>query len=206
VRTFTAHEGLVAILPRDDVDTDQIIPKQFLGRTGRDGYAEGCFFGWRVDAAGRPRADFELNHPAFSGASVLVAGRNFGCGSSREHAAWALLDAGVRVVVASSFGDIFTVNALQNGLLPVTLPAPTVARLMERGGRRDGYRLVVDLAAGELRDREGLTAPFTVDPFWRACLLEGRDPVGMALQREAAIAAHEQERSPLLPVTVGLDA
>ncbi|HUY98207.1 MAG TPA: 3-isopropylmalate dehydratase small subunit [Verrucomicrobiae bacterium] len=205
MHSFTEHEGLVGVLPRDDVDTDQIIPKQFLARTGRDGYQDGCFFAWRLDPTGQPRADFELNHPAFLGHSVLVAGRNFGCGSSREHAAWALLDSGVRVVVAPSFGDIFTVNALQNGLVPVTLEPAMVATLMARGQRRDGYRVTVDLVRQEVRDDEGLRAGFAVDPFWRACLLEGRDPIAMALDQEAAIAAHEAERSRLLPVTTGLD-
>ncbi len=204
MQPFTTHDGLVAVLPRDDVDTDQIIPKQYLARTGRSGYADGCFVAWRLDAQGEPRADFPLNHRAFQGATVLVAGRNFGCGSSREHAAWALLDAGYRVVVASSFGDIFTVNALQNGLLPVVLPAATAATVMERGDRRDGYRLTVDLAQGEVRDASGLRAPFAVDPFWRTCLLEGRDPIEMALAHGPAIAAYEVERSPLLPPTTGL--
>ncbi len=205
MRPFTEHEGLVAVLPRDDVDTDQIIPKQFLSRTDRDGYGDACFFAWRLDEAGRPRPDFELNHPGFRGASVLVAGRNFGCGSSREHAAWALLDSGLRVVVAPSFGDIFTVNALQNGLLPVALPAEAVRTLVGRGERHDGYRLTVDLGRQEVRDGEGLRVGFTVDPFWRDCLLEGRDPVAMALHHAAAISAHEALRSPLLPVSTGLD-
>ncbi len=194
-------EGLAATLSRDDVDTDQIIPKQFLKSTGRAGYGAACFFDWRYDAEGRDRPDFELNDPAYRGAEILLAGRNFGCGSSREHAVWALAQMGFRVVVAPSFADIFCTNALQNGLLPVALAESDCADLQLRARRRDGYRLIVDLPAQEVRDREGRRAQFQLDPFWRECLLAGLDPLGMALREEAAIAAFEQARSPLLPNT-----
>jgi 3-isopropylmalate/(R)-2-methylmalate dehydratase small subunit len=201
VEAFTVLEGLVATLSRDDVDTDQIIPKQFLKSTGRAGYGKACFFDWRYDAEGHDRPDFELNDPEYRGAEILLAGRNFGCGSSREHAVWALAQMGFRVVVAPSFADIFRTNALQNGLLPVALADPVCADLQMRARRRDGYRLTVDLQAEEVRDREGRTAPFQLDPFWRECLLSGLDPLGMALREGAAISAFEEARSPLLPTT-----
>ncbi|MHB1526104.1 MAG: 3-isopropylmalate dehydratase small subunit [Candidatus Dormibacteria bacterium] len=200
---FTVHEGLCATLSRDDVDTDQIIPKQFLKRTERDGYGESCFLDWRYDAAGQPRPEFELNHPAYAGASVLVTGRNFGCGSSREHAAWALSGYGFRAVLAPSFADIFTVNSLQNGLLPVRLPEATVERLRERTSQHDGYRLIIDLTNQEVRDSGGVVANFDIEPFWRDCLLSGRDPIAMALSQDASIRTFEAARSDLLPVTSG---
>ena len=201
MEALTVVEGLCATLSRDDVDTDQIIPKQFLKRTGREGYGEACFFDWRFDAAGRERPEFELNDPAYRGAQVLLAGRNFGCGSSREHAVWALAQMGFRAVIAPSFADIFKTNALQNGLLPVALSEADCARFQERARRRDGYRLQVDLRALTVRDREGRSASFEVEPFWRECLLAGLDPLGMALREEPAISAYEARRSPLLPTT-----
>ena len=201
MEAFTAHEGLCASLARVDVDTDQIIPKQFLKRTERDGYGESCFFSWRYDEAGSPRFDFELNDPAYRGASILVTGRNFGCGSSREHAVWALMGYGFRVVVAPSFGDIFTTNSLQNGLVPVPLPAEVVGRLQERTRRRDGYRLTIDLVDQQVRDADGPIAQFSIDPFWRDCLLSGRDPIAMALSEDDAISTFEQGRPAWLPVT-----
>jgi 3-isopropylmalate/(R)-2-methylmalate dehydratase small subunit len=204
LEAFTRHQGLCAALSRNDVDTDQIIPKQFLKRTTRDGYGEACFFDWRYDASGQPRPDFELNDPAYAGASVLVTGHNFGCGSSREHAAWALLGYGIRAVIAPSFGDIFTVNAFQNGLLPVLLPATTAEQLRERVSRRDGYQLTVDLKDQRVFDGEGRSANFELEGYWKDCLLSGLDPIGMALSHSDAIAAFESTRSPLLPVTGGL--
>jgi 3-isopropylmalate/(R)-2-methylmalate dehydratase small subunit len=201
MEALTVHEGLCAALSRDDVDTDQIIPKQFLKRTDRDDYGDACFFSWRYDDAGQPRPDFEVNDPAYQGASVLVTGRNFGCGSSREHAVWALLGLGFRVVVAPSFADIFTVNSLQNGLLPVQLPEDAVARLRERTVARDGYRLAVDLRNQQVRDQGGPIADFAIDPFWRDCLLSGRDPIAMALSQEEKIAAFERARLQWRPLT-----
>ncbi len=204
--SFTVHEGLCAALSRDDVDTDQIIPKQFLKRTQRDGYGDSCFFDWRYDEAGQPRPEFELNHPAYQGASVLVTGRNFGCGSSREHAAWALTGYGFRAVLAASFADIFSTNALANGLLPVRLPETVMATLLARTRRHDGFRLTVDLSRQEVRAGDGLVASFDVEPFWRECLLSGRDPIAMALSQGAAIRAFELGRSELLPITSSLGA
>ncbi len=199
---FTLHEGLCAALSLDDVDTDQIIPKQFLKRTERDGYGDSCFFDWRYDQSGQPRPDFELNHPAYRGASVLLTGRNFGCGSSREHAAWALSGYGFRAVLAASFADIFTTNALANGLLPVRLSEATMETLLKRTRRRDGYRLTIDLTLQQVSDGSGVVAGFDIEPFWRDCLLSGRDPIAMAISQEAAIRAFEETRSELLPVTL----
>ncbi|MGH7608349.1 MAG: 3-isopropylmalate dehydratase small subunit [Candidatus Dormibacteria bacterium] len=201
MRPLTVHRGLCARLARDDVDTDQIVPKQFLKRTGRSGYADACFFTWRLATDGSLRGDFELNDSAYAGASILVTGRNFGCGSSREHAVWALLDSGFRVVVASSFADIFRGNALQNGLLPVALSENEVGELMARVGRRDGYQLEVDLERLQVRDHEGRRFTFAVSPFWRDLLLSGQDPIDQAVAESAAIGAYEQARSPLLPTT-----
>lgn len=195
------HRGLCARLGRDNVDTDQIVPKQFLKRTDATGYGEILFFDWRYDADGTPRPDFELNDPAYQGATVLVTGCNFGCGSSREHAVWALRDMGYRVLIASSFADIFTTNAYQNGLLPLVLPEAVMAHLLARVGKRDGYQVEVDLEVGELRDAEGLQVAFVVDGFWRECLLCGRDPLERALAQEEAIGAYEMRRSRLLPTT-----
>ncbi|HUY10338.1 MAG TPA: 3-isopropylmalate dehydratase small subunit [Candidatus Dormibacteraeota bacterium] len=200
MEAFTIHEGLCAALSRDDVDTDQIIPKQFLKRTDRNDYGDGCFFAWRYDEQGQPRGDFELNDPAYGGASILITGRNFGCGSSREHAVWALSGMGFSVVIAPSFADIFTANALQNGLLPVQLPADVVVRLRQRatGG---GYRLAVDLDKQQVRDDGGPIAEFVIDPFWRDCLLSGRDPIAMALSHEAAILDFEATRPSWRPLS-----
>jgi 3-isopropylmalate/(R)-2-methylmalate dehydratase small subunit len=200
VQAFTIHEGLCAALSRDDVDTDQIIPKQFLKRTDRNDYGDGCFFAWRYDEKGHPRSDFELNDPAYQGASILITGRNFGCGSSREHAVWALLGMGFSVVIAPSFADIFTANALQNGLLPVPLSTDVVAGLRQRAAA-DRYRLAVDLEKQQVRDHGGPIADFAVDPFWRDCLLSGRDPIAMALSHKKAISQYEATRPRWRPVT-----
>jgi 3-isopropylmalate/(R)-2-methylmalate dehydratase small subunit len=179
MRPFQRVTGRVAVLDRADVDTDQIIPKQFLKRIERTGYGEFLFFDWRKDPA------FELNRPEYEGATILLTGRNFGCGSSREHAAWALQDYGFEVVVAPSFGDIFTTNAAQIGLVLVTLPPEQVRELMEAS------ELTVDLEAQTISDPEGRTTPFEFDPFRRHCLLNGLDDIGLTLEHEPAIAAFE---------------
>lgn len=190
---FTTHTGTVALLDRDNVDTDQIIPKQFLKRTERTGYADCLFFDWRFDASGRPSLDFPLNAPQYAGASILVAGKNFGCGSSREHAVWALRDYGFRCIIAQSFADIFSNNCVKNGLLTVTLRPSEMARLRERdaAGR---YRLSIDLQRGEITGCGEFKAHFEIDPFRRTCLLEGLDEIGATLKHEAEIAVHEQRR------------
>ncbi len=188
MRPFTVHRGLCATLDRDDVDTDQIIPKQFLKRTSKDGYGDACFFDWRYDAAGRPNLEFELNQPSYAGASILITGQNFGCGSSREHAAWALLGYGLRAVIAPSFADIFSTNALQNGLLPVSLAAAEVRVLTERARGGDGWHVQIDLATQSVTDALGPVATFEIEAFWKECLLEGLDPISMAERRDPEIS------------------
>lgn len=193
MQKFTTHTGTVALLDRDNVDTDQIIPKQFLKRTERTGYGECLFFDWRFDAKGKLNPDFALNAPQYAGASILLAGKNFGCGSSREHAVWALRDYGFRCIVAQSFADIFSNNCVKNGLLTVALRPSGIARLKERdaAGR---YRLTIDLQRCEITGCGEFTARFEIDPFRRTCLLEGLDEIGTTLKHEAEIAAHEQRR------------
>jgi 3-isopropylmalate/(R)-2-methylmalate dehydratase small subunit len=178
MKAFRTVTSRAAVLDRPDVDTDQIIPKQFLKRIERTGFGEFLFFDWRKDPA------FELNQPEARGTRILLAGRNFGCGSSREHAPWALQDYGFEAVVAPSFGDIFRQNSLKIGLLPVTLPAEQVHELMARA--RAGEELTVDL---EARTAGGFS--FELDDFQRECLLEGLDEIGLTLREEEAIAAYE---------------
>ncbi len=191
MRPFRRHNGLVATLDRVNVDTDQIIPKQFLKRIERTGFGRFLFHDWRFDGAGNPRPDFELNRPRFQGASVLLTGPNFGCGSSREHAPWALEDYGFRAIIAPSFADIFYNNCFKNGMLPVRLEQPDAGRLMEAAAR-PGYRLEVDLEKQTVSDGAGLHFSFQVDPFRRRCLLEGLDDIGLTLQHEDEIRAYER--------------
>ena len=195
MKAFTVHTGRVATLPRVNVDTDQIIPKQFLKRVERTGFGEFLFFDWRYRADGSPDPDFELNRPAARGASVLVAGANFGCGSSREHAPWALAEYGFRAIVAASFADIFYSNCCQNGLLPVRLAEPEIADVFRRAeAARDGYELTVDLEQQRVTDRNGFEAAFAIDPYRRAMLLQGLDEIGRTLLDEPRIAAFERRR------------
>jgi len=191
MQPFRAHKGLVAPLDRANVDTDQIIPKQFLKRIERIGFGRFLFYDWRYAPDGGLNAEFVLNLPQFAGASILVAGKNFGCGSSREHAPWALADFGFRVILAPSFADIFATNCFKNGLLTVTLPEAEIAILLARAGSRPGYQLTVDLEAATVRDDYGFAALFAIDPFRRSCLLEGMDEIALTLQHESLIAAFE---------------
>lgn len=186
MKPFTRVTGRVAVLDRADVDTDQIMPAQFLKRIERSGYGEFLFYAWRQDP------DFELNRPEYEGASILVTGPNFGCGSSREHAAWGLADYGFKVVIAPSFGDIFFQNATKNGILPVRLDAATVKELM---GERE---LTVDLEALEITTQEGRTIPFELDEGIRYRLLEGLDDIELTLRHEGEISAYEAGREMLL--------
>ncbi len=197
MQAFTVHTGLVATMDRSNVDTDQIIPKQFLKRIERTGFGQHLFFDWRFHPDGTPRADFELNADRFRGASVLVARQNFANGSSREHAVWALDDYGFRAVIAESFADIFYNNCFKNGLLPVTLTGAEVDRLHQNCAARPGYRVTVDLERLEVRDDGGFMARFTVDDFRRKCLLEGLDDIGLTLQHAEAIDAFEQRSAPI---------
>ncbi len=194
---FVRHTGTAVALNRVNVDTDQIIPKQFLKRIERTGFGEFLFFDWRYREDGSPNPDFELNAPAAQDATILIANKNFGCGSSREHAPWALQQYGFRVVIAPSFADIFYNNCFKNGLLPVVLPQAQVEELLARAAATPGYQLTVDLEAQTVRDAAGFEARFEVDPFRRHCLLHGLDDIGLTLQYEADIAAFEA-RSPVV--------
>jgi 3-isopropylmalate/(R)-2-methylmalate dehydratase small subunit len=199
---FTHHTGLVAPLDRVDVDTDQIIPKQFLKSIARTGFEQGLFFDWRVLPNGSPNPDFVLNKPQYAGASVLVSGRNFGSGSSREHAPWALQQYGFRTVIASSFGDIFRFNCYQNGLLPVQLPENIVRQLLDRAEREPGYRLTIDLEQQTVADARDTLASFDIDPAVKHRLLNGLDDIGLTLKNaQADIDAFEQRRPSFLPTT-----
>ena len=186
MRAFRSVTSRAAVLDRPDVDTDQIIPKQFLKRIERTGYGEFLFHDWRQDP------DFELNRPGCEGARILLAGANFGCGSSREHAAWALQDYGFDAIVAPSFGDIFRSNAVQIGLLPVVLEAETVKRLMAAASA--GASLTVDLESCTIATSNGEPVSFEIDAFVRRCLLEGLDAIGLTLEHERDIAAFEERR------------
>ncbi|MHB1192759.1 MAG: 3-isopropylmalate dehydratase small subunit [Longimicrobiales bacterium] len=192
---FIRHTGVVAPLDRADVDTDQIVPKQFLKRVERAGFGRHLFHDWRFDDAGAPLPGFVLNRPEHLGASILVARRNFGCGSSREHAAWALQDFGFRAIIAPSFADIFRENADQNGIVTVELDDEVVGMLLARAGSLAPYTLTVDLAAGRVADRDGALAGFAMDPFRRTCLMEGLDRIGLTLRHEPEIAAFEATRA-----------
>jgi 3-isopropylmalate/(R)-2-methylmalate dehydratase small subunit len=189
---FRTHTGIVAPLARPNVDTDQIIPKQFLKRIERTGFGQFLFYDWRFNSDGQLRPDFVLNQPRYKGASILVAAKNFGCGSSREHAPWALADFGFRAIIAPTFADIFSSNSLKNGLLLVTLPEPQVNELLARTESRDKYRLTVDLETCEVRDDSGFEAKFSMNEFNRRCLLEGLDDIGLTLRHEPAIDAYER--------------
>ncbi len=191
MQPFTKHTGLVAAMDRHNVDTDQIIPKQFLKRIERSGFGQFLFFDWRFNDDGTPNPAFELNRPAVQGASVLLARRNFGCGSSREHAPWALGDYGFRVLVAPSFADIFYNNCFKNGMLPIRLSEEQVEELFRRAAK-PGYQLSVDLEKQLLTDNAGLSISFEVDAHRRHCLLNGLDDIGQTLQHVDKIAAYEE--------------
>ncbi len=192
---FIVHTGRVAALPRANVDTDQIIPKQFLKRVERSGFGPALFFDWRYLPDGTPDPAFELNVPKAAGATLLLAGENFGCGSSREHAPWALAQYGFRAVLAPSFADIFHGNCCQNGLLPVTLSDPAVQALFQRyEAAADGYELTVDLLTTTVRDARGFECAFDIPAYRREMLLHGLDEIGRTLQHEAAITAFERGR------------
>ncbi|MGC2401719.1 MAG: 3-isopropylmalate dehydratase small subunit, partial [Acidobacteriaceae bacterium] len=179
-------------LDRINVDTDQIIPKQFLKRIERTGFGQFLFYDWRFAADGRKTSNFVLDDPRYAGANILVAGKNFGCGSSREHAVWALADFGFRAVISSSFADIFANNSTKNGFLTVRLTDDEVAQLMRRARETQDYQLTIDLEQCEVRDDRGFSAKFSIDDFVRHCLLNGLDDIGLTLQHEAEITAYEE--------------
>jgi 3-isopropylmalate/(R)-2-methylmalate dehydratase small subunit len=191
VKPVRVVSGRVAVLDRPDVDTDQIVPKQFLKRIERTGYGAFLFYDWRFDDEGKERPEFELNRPEYRGARVLLAGRNFGCGSSREHAAWALQDYGIDAVVAPSFGDIFRTNAGKNGLLAITLPEGEVQRLIESVDLDTGSEMTVDLERRVIVAPDGAEIPFAFDEALRHRLLDGLDEIGLTLRHEDTIASYE---------------
>ncbi|HEY2861714.1 MAG TPA: 3-isopropylmalate dehydratase small subunit [Terracidiphilus sp.] len=190
---FKTLASLAAPLDRTNVDTDQIIPKQFLKRIERTGYGDFLFFDWRQTPEGNPVPDFVLNDPRFDGAQILIAGKNFGCGSSREHAAWALSDYGFRCVIAPTFADIFFSNAGKNGILLVKLSEEQVAELLYKAQTIPEYELNVSLEDQTVSDGEGFSATFEVDPFRRYCLLEGLDDIGLTLRHIDALDKYETE-------------
>ena len=193
---FGKISGVVLPMNRVNVDTDQIIPKQFLKRVERTGFGEFLFFDWRFNDDGSPNADFVLNKAGYENAEVIVAGRNFGSGSSREHAPWALGQYGFKVVIAPSFADIFRNNCLENGLLPIVLPEDVVQRVIANAEADPGYRLNVDLEAERVWDEsEDVAADFSIEPFQRYCLLNGLDSIGLTLEHENSISEFESRRS-----------
>jgi 3-isopropylmalate/(R)-2-methylmalate dehydratase small subunit len=197
MQPFTAHRGRVAALRRANVDTDQIIPKQFLKSIGRSGFGQFLFHDWRYLDDGSPNPDFELNRQEAQGATVLLSGANFGCGSSREHAPWALADYGFRAIIAPSFADIFFNNCCQNGLLPVTLLEPEVNELFRRANEMPGYEVTINLESQSVRDAHGFEARFQIDPYRRDMMLRGLDEIGRTLLDEPRIAAFERRRTAL---------
>lgn len=194
MKPFTTLTGLVAPLDRVNVDTDQVIPKQFLKTIKRTGLREGLFFDWRKRPDGSPDPSFFLNDPRYQGATILLTRDNFGCGSSREHAPWALLDQGFRCLIAPSFADIFYNNCFQNGILPVVLKAEEVLVLLKEVIDTEGYRLTIDLDRQTVTTPQNVTYRFEIDPFRKDCLYRGLDAIGLTLQHEGAITAYEARR------------
>ncbi|MGA2046511.1 MAG: 3-isopropylmalate dehydratase small subunit [Terracidiphilus sp.] len=193
MQPFKTLTSIAAPLDRTNVDTDQIIPKQFLKRIERTGYGEFLFFDWRRKSNGDPNPEFELNDSRYKGAQILVTGKNFACGSSREHAAWALSDYGFRVVIAPTFADIFFSNAGKNGIVLVRLSEAQVTELLQNAKELPRYQLTVSLEAQTVTDAFGFQATFEVDPFRKFCLLEGLDDIGLTLRHEAALDKYESK-------------
>lgn len=195
MQPLRTHTGLAAPLDRVNVDTDQIIPKQFLKRIERSGFGQFLFYDWARHTDGSPNRDFILNHARYSGATILIAGRNFGSGSSREHAAWALLEYGFRIILAPSFADIFRQNCHQNGIAPITLPEEQIRELMRRAQTHEAYHLSVDIERSRISDLHGFATSFAMDDFRRHCLLHGLDDIGLTLRHESHIDAFERRRA-----------
>ena len=191
MQPFRKHTGQVAPLYRANIDTDQIIPKQFLKRIERTGFGEFLFHDWRRSPDGVPDPSFVLNQPQYSGASILVAGKNFGCGSSREHAVWALQDFGFRAVIAPSFADIFANNCVKNGILTVVLGEQQASEIARKAAENPAYALTVDLESCSVEDGQSFSSRFQIDEFTRHCLLDGLDDIGLTLQHQAEITAYE---------------
>ena len=200
MQPLRVHTGLAVMLERPNVDTDQIIPKQFLKRIERSGYGKFLFYDWRYLGDGKPNPSFILNEPRYAGATVLVAGRNFGCGSSREHAVWALTDYGFRVIIAASFADIFANNCMKNGTATIVLSETQVAELMRRAKEIRNYQITLDLEKKLVKDDNGFSAPVEMDEFRRNCLINGLDDIELTLQHEADIAKFEASRKSWMAV------
>jgi len=195
MEAFTKHTGIVGPVDRVNVDTDAIIPKQFLKRIERTGFGQFLFFEWRFDQSGNVIKDFSLNQPRFEGASVLISRANFGCGSSREHAPWAILDYGFKVVIAPSFADIFYNNCFKNSILPIKLSEEQVEELFQRTAANEGYKLTVDLEQKKIKDDLGLEIAFDLDEHRRQFLLLGLDDIGLTLKHDSAIAEYEAKHA-----------
>jgi 3-isopropylmalate/(R)-2-methylmalate dehydratase small subunit len=196
MKPFTIHTGLVAPMDRVNVDTDQMVPKQFLKFLTREGYGRVLFYDWRYLPGEKPNPDFVLNKPRYKGASVLLARANFGCGSSREHAPWAIGDYGFRAIIAPSYADIFYNNCFKNGILPVTLSDPDMDELFSRLEKNEGYTLTVNLENQTVSDGKGFQRSFEIDPFRKRCLLKGLDDIGLTLEHESDISAYEKKGLP----------
>lgn len=199
MQKFTTLTGVAAPLPMINVDTDKIIPKQYLKTIERTGLGKALFDELRYNSDGSEKPDFVLNQPAYRKAEILVAGENFGCGSSREHAPWALLDFGIRAVIAPSFADIFHSNCFKNGILPIALPAKIVAQLMDDARKGSNARLAIDLAKQTITRPDGQVVHFEIDQFRKHCLLDGLDDIGLTLKKESAIAKFEDRRKQAQP-------
>ena len=206
MQPFITHSGLVAPMDRVNVDTDQMVPKQFLKLCTREGFGRFLFYDWRYLPGERPNPEFVLNYPRYNGASILIARDNFGCGSSREHAPWAIADYGFRVILAPSYADIFYSNCFMNGILPVRLTEEQVDELFRRAEREEGYSLTVDLPAQTVSDSQGLRYSFAIDDFRKHILLEGLDEIGLTLKHDAEIAAFEKARHPGATMYAPVDA
>lgn len=196
---FVKHSGTAVAVDLANIDTDQIIPKQFLKRIERNGYGEFLFFDWRFTQSGEVISDFVLNDPRYKNASILIAGENFGCGSSREHAPWSLLDYGFRVIIAPSFADIFYNNSLKTGLLPVVLDHDVVASLMRTVAAAPHHKIEVDLETQLVSDSDGFSASFEIDAFRKRCLMNGLDDIGLTLEYEESISRYEQDLGKRIP-------
>lgn len=196
MRAFQHHRGLVLPFDRVNVDTDQMVPKQFLKLQTREGYGRVLFYDWRYLSGEQPNPDFILNQPRYQGASIMLTRQNFGCGSSREHAAWAVAEYGFRVLIGPSFGDIFFGNCLPNGILAITLPDPQIDELFRRAEANSGYTLHVDLPSQTIRDDLGLELNFEIDDFRKQSLLKGLDEIGYTFESENAIREYERAHHP----------
>ena len=194
MQKFDLLQGVAAPMPAANIDTDQIIPKQFLKTVGREGLGKGLFYDFRFDLEGQEKPEFVLNQPAYKGVRVLIAGDNFGCGSSREHAPWALADFGITCVISTSFGDIFYNNCFKNGILPIRLPQAEVDKLMDDAERGANARISIDLESQEIRGPDGGMIKFEVDAFRKQCLLNGWDDIGLTLRSEDKIDSFEKQQ------------